>query len=174
MEQITSLAQGGVPSTAAMTSPQSMNLECWEEHNVVWNKRVDKRLEERVTEYIHQVQVAKTTLARYFYLIDCAFLELRGVFSREEVLMMLDAAPHEEVDGVEADVFGIIYYAYGEDLIEEGSPPDLLCCKLAELSKLQQYALIEILECAWRDKTGRAMVDAISALSSSDCDKVIM
>lgn len=161
--------------TTVSTGLQSFNLNSWQEEYSAAQILIDMRMEERVTQSVHHVQVVKTALARYFRLLDRARLDLSGVLSSDEIMMMLHAAPREillgEYEHSPADFF---FSAFGEDLVEEGSPQHQLCTKLAGLSALQQIALIDILECAWRDRTVGPFAYAVTLLNSSPTDKLIM
>jgi hypothetical protein len=144
-------------------------LQVWEEENPSAEQLIRERTQERVTESRSPELVTRVALARYFRVIDAARLEVQGMFSEEEVMSMLHAHPHETLtDEFSERAADIFYSAFGEDLLPVDSPEYRLCEKLAGLSTLQELALIDILECAWRSRRG--MTYAMEHLTGKSSD----
>lgn len=144
-------------------------LQWWKEDNPYAERLIRERTQERVTATMSPELVKRVALARYFRVIDAARLEVQGMFSEEEVNSMLNAHPHETLtDEFSERAANIFYSAFGEDQLPVDSPEYRLCEKLAGLSTLQELALIDILECAWRSRRG--MTYAMEHLTGKSSD----
>ncbi|NMF96175.1 hypothetical protein GPA27_02035 [Aromatoleum toluolicum] len=139
----------------AATDHQTWPFACWQDENPRALALIEERIAERRDEQVADAQISSTALARYFRLLDIARVELRDVFSDEDFGLMFNTHPHPVWTGeFETTPADILYSSYGGDgMVDEGSEVYTLCVKLAQLTPLQQVALIDLLECAWRDRT---------------------
>ena len=130
---------------------EEFSVQVWKEENPLAERLIHERTQERVTASMSPELVTRVSLARYFRVLDAARLEIQGMFSEEEVMAMLRAHPHETLTAeLEERPTNIFFSAFGEDLLPVDSLEHRLCEKLAGLSTLQELALIDVLECAWR------------------------
>lgn len=154
----------------AATDLQTWAFACWQDENPRALALIKERIAERRDEQVADAQISGTALARYFRLLDIARAELRDAFSDEDFRLMFNTHPHPVWTGeFETTPADIIYSSYEVDgMVDENSEVHRLCVKLARLTPLQQVALIDLLECAWRDRTVGPLRYATSALSGGE------
>lgn len=152
------------------TELQTWGFESWQDENPLALGLIKERIDERRDEQVADAQISGTALARYFRLLDIARMELRDAFSDEELGLMLNAHPHAVWAGeFETTPADILYSAHGEnECVEDGSEVYRLTDKLSRLTPLQQVALIDLLECAWRDRSVGPARYAANALRQGD------
>lgn len=134
-------------------SLERLALSDWEDYNETAKILIEERIAERLNEQAPKGVVTNTALARYFRLLDAARDELRNILSRDEVLLMLNANPLPVWAGeCETTIAQVIYDEYGLESADRDGPAYRLFEKLANLTTMQQVALLDIVECAWRDR----------------------
>lgn len=140
------------------TELQQWGFDSWQDEHPGAVALIKQRIAERRAIVISDRQITGTALARYFRLLDIARRQLVNKFSREELALMLDARPQPVWAGeLEVTPFDVICSVlYESSLLEDKSNTQqpalkLLATKLFRLKPLQRAALLDILECAWRD-----------------------
>lgn len=164
-------------SESAIADNSDFRLEAWQRENAVRLSFVDKEMSRRLCGgpvlaggKDDECVVDYSAKARYFWLLKVARQEMTGLFSRAEIIIMLNANPRPLWnDGFETDVATGVADDQGldEDSIT-GTPYEALCRKLCQLSYTQRVALLDVLECAWRDRTVGPEKYALNELNSPD------
>lgn len=127
--------------------------DCFKDENPFTMEMIERSINERMSEQFSRKLVVDVSLARYFRIVEAAREEVSGMFTEEEVELMLKANPHESVTPeLNERLANIFYSAFGEEPLPEESPHYRLCAKLSKLSKMQELAVIDVLECAWRTR----------------------
>lgn len=154
----------------AATELQAWSFEFWQNENPRALAVIKERIDERRDEQVADAQISGTALDRYFRLLDIARMELRNAFSDEELGLMLNTHPHpvwaEEFETIPINI--ISSYCIEEDVVDEDCEAYQLCIKLEGLTPLQRVALIDLLECAWRDRTVGPLRYAVGALGGGE------
>ncbi len=138
-----------------VTLLHAWEFEIWHDSSPGALALIKQCFAERHDDRVSNEQICGSALARYFRLLNIGRTELRDVLSDDELLLLHHARPQAVWSGeFETTPADILYSSYGEnDLVDEDSAVYQLCIKLAALSPLQQIALIDLMECAWRDRT---------------------
>lgn len=141
------------------TSPEGNAAKEQKVHYQFWmdcNRNAFKMIEARTEERVDERQVSKKLVraiaqARYYRILDVAREAVKGVFTPEEVSLLLDGCASPILTGEFSERVADIYYSeFGEELVAVGSREYRLCVKLTGLTVLQELGLIDVIECAWR------------------------
>lgn len=137
-----------------MSSLASFEFSCWKEDNFVEHECAKNFVAERVTPQASPDMVGHVALARYSQLLKCGRGTLKGMFSADELRLVLHAHPQpwwsENLWGEIAwNVADAIYSNY-MDGVEVTPEVDGLFQKIQSLNPMQRLALVDVLECAWR------------------------
>lgn len=134
---------------------EELEFDFWKTNNEMDDQLVGRSVSARVARGASRKMVCHVALARYFRLMDSGRASLRGMFSVDDLRVLLDVNPqpwwHENLYG--EPVWAIadgIYWNYIEGC-ESNPEIDELFNKVQSLNLLQRLALVDVLECAWRD-----------------------
>lgn len=142
-------------------------LDSWKQENEYSLKRLDHYMAERVAEGASREMVSLVTQTRYVKLLEIGRASLQGMFTADELHLLLNAYPqpwwpelNEGVGCFFASLISTEYQGAGEPTpaVEE------LMRKLSNLDGLQQMALADVFECAWRSQK-HPVDSALEALS---------
>ena len=137
-----------------MRTLADFEFSCWKDENFIDNKYIEKCLDQRVMAQASSKMVGHVALARYFRLLECGRGALIGMFSADELRLVLHAHPQpwwsENLWGETAwNVADAIYSNY-MDGVEVTPEVEGLFHKIQSLNPMQRLALVDVLECAWR------------------------
>lgn len=146
--------------------------QCWKDANPWAIALIERQIDQRAGEHASREMVIDVSLSRYFQLIETARSELAEHLSEAELVLLLNAHPHAWwCEGCEIDPARIVFESYGLDnSADRDNPARQLCEKLQALTPLQRLALIEVCECAWRDRSVGALASARQHLAPAPED----
>lgn len=152
MNQVLNVAQVAASHIDGVSEDQRANYRFWLDSNPGILDWVEGRTRERVAKDVSESHVTALSLARYYRVVDVARQEVKGMFTDGEVLMLLNGSPTSIMAGELSERVANVYYSeLGEESLSRDSTQYKLCKKLAGLTRLQELALIDIIECAWRN-----------------------
>lgn len=130
-------------------------LDSWKQENEYSLKRLDHYMAERVAEGASREMVSLVTQTRYVKLLEIGRASLQSMFTADELHLLLNAYPQpwwpELNEGAGCFFTSLISTEYqGAD--EPNPAAERLMRKLSNLDGLQQMALADVLECAWRSQ----------------------
>ncbi len=139
-------------------SVSDFHLDCWKSANFVEDERVGRCINERVARDASPDMVKHVAVARYFEMLEKGRRTLRGVFTAEDIHLLLHAHPHSWLP---ESSWGASYPSLADAIYEEyinrSNASDAaveLHDKILKLDVVQLLALTDVLECAWRSSDG--------------------
>lgn len=152
MNQILNVAPVATTHIDDMSESQRTNYLFWAGANPGIQDWVAERTRERVAKDVSEAHVNAISLARYYRVVDVARQEVKGMFTDEEALALMNGSPTSIMTGELSERVANVYYSeFGEESMSRDSMQYKLCEKLAGLTRLQELGLIDIIECAWRN-----------------------
>lgn len=142
-------------------------FDCWKEENEYSLEKLDRYMTERVNEAASRDMVSLVAQTRYMELLEIGRASLQGTFTADELYLLLNAYPQPwwpELNGGRSCFFAsLISTEYVGD--DEPTPAiEELMRKLCNLDVLQQMALTDVFERAWRSQK-HPVDSALEALS---------
>jgi len=152
---------------------QEMRLAAWKDDHEWEQGFVEQCLEAHEGDEVSRAFAVAVSLVRYFGLINNASLGVKGLFTAEEVVRLLDAFPRPTIDICGSVKLVEMYFdGLGVEALEVDSVEARLGEKLAKLTELEQVAVVEVLECAWSDRVVGPVAYAMSRLAVPQPDVV--
>lgn len=130
-------------------------FDCWKDENEDYLEKLDRYMAERVSEAASREMVSLVAQTRYVELLEIGRASLKGTFTTDELFLLLNAYPQPwwpELNGGRGCFFAsLIDIEYVGD--DEPTPAiEELIRKLCNLDVLQQVALTDVFERAWRSQ----------------------
>ena len=152
MQESTHNAETLAEENFAGESLETFMFDDWKDTNEWMFMKSQQYMSDRVSAGASYEMVNVVSIARYEQLLQIGRTSMRDMFSREELFLLLDANPYPWLSEFNPR------YCYFVDALnpEELDLSDLtpagqeLITKLLNLNELQQIALQDVCECAWR------------------------
>lgn len=139
-------------NTAVPGALAEFEFQTWKDENPYIVRFLDKEISRRTSDSASPEMVTHVGLARYFKLLEEERLNMTSYFTRQELHILLNVNPYPWWTNTEHSLAATVYEHYGlDEQANEDSVAYRLSLKLSKLSALQEIALIDLLECAWRD-----------------------
>jgi hypothetical protein len=145
--QALSLGQNALPGTLA-----EFQFQAWKDENPYTLRFLENEIARRTSDSAPPDMITQVGLSRYFKLLDRERRTMAMHFTEEELHVLLNANPYPWWTNTEHSLATAVSEHYGlAEIANDDSAAYRLSLKLHKLSALQEIALIDLLECAWRD-----------------------
>lgn len=128
-------------------------LDRWDEKSAPIHDFLNDEIDKRACDPFKEDMVTETCLARYFFLINSAKDDLFDKFTETELAQLLYCRAHPSWDAYAPlnieELFIDLCLPNHED---ESSTAHEVLHKLRDLCPRQQDALVDLIECAWRQR----------------------